>query len=117
MTPLETDRTRRYKLIVLAFTLIILYQSERSEKENLNCGIVIAHGRLLNDLSTCCRRAIANDSERYKKEDVGVHVPNDLTNEFLRLIDIRIENFATHPHLYKHPLSRSVKALKRKMER
>ena len=28
-----------------------------------------------------------------------------------------IENFTTHPHLYKQPPSRSVKALKRKMEK
>ena len=32
------------------------------------------------------------------------------------MVDIRIEKFTTHPHLYKQPPSRSVKALKRKME-
>ena len=36
---------------------------------------------------------------------------------FLRIVDIRIENFTTHPHLYKQPPSRSVKSLKRKMEK
>ena len=42
---------------------------------------------------------------------------NDLKNDFLRIVDIRIENFTTHPHLYKQPPNRSVKALKRKMEK
>ena len=51
-----------------------------------------------------------------KKEGVEVHVLNDWKNEFLRIVDIRIENFTIHPHLYKQPPSRSVKALKRKME-
>ena len=40
-----------------------------------------------------------------------------MENEFLRIVDIRLENFTTHPHLYKQPPSRSVKAMKRKMER
>ena len=31
-------------------------------------------------------------------------------------IDIRIDNFTKHPHLYKQPPSRSVKSLKKKME-
>ena len=52
-----------------------------------------------------------------KKEGVGVHALNDCKDEFLRIVDIRIENFTTHPHLYKQPPSRSVKALKRKMEK
>ena len=43
-----------------------------------------------------------------------VHALNDSTNKFLRIADIRIENFTTHPHSYKQPPSRSVKALKRK---
>ena len=38
-------------------------------------------------------------------------------NEFLRVIDIRIDNFTKHPHLYKQPPSRSVKSLKKKMEK
>ena len=46
-----------------------------------------------------------------------MHALNDWKNEFLRIVDIRIENFTTHPHLYKQPPSRSVKALKRKMEK
>ena len=45
-----------------------------------------------------------------------MHALNDWKDEFLRIVDIRIENFTTHPHLYKQPPSRSVKALKRKME-
>ena len=36
---------------------------------------------------------------------------------YLRIVDIRIENFTTHPHLYQPPPSRTVKALKRKMEK
>ena len=40
-----------------------------------------------------------------------------ITLEFLRIIDIRIENFTKHPHLYKQPTSRSVKSLKRKMKK
>ena len=46
-----------------------------------------------------------------------MHALNDWKNEFLRIVDIRIENFTKHPHLYKQPPSRSVKALKRKMEK
>ena len=46
-----------------------------------------------------------------------MHALYDWKDEFLRIVDIRIENFTTHPHLYKQPPSRSVKALKRKMEK
>ena len=46
-----------------------------------------------------------------------MHVLNDWKNEFSRIVDIRIDNFTIYPHLYKQPPSRSVKALKRKMER
>ena len=52
-----------------------------------------------------------------KKENVGVHALNDWKNEFWRIIDIRKENFTQHPHLYKQPTSRSVKSLKRNMEK
>ena len=45
-----------------------------------------------------------------------MHALNDWKDECLRIVDIRIENFTTHPHLYKQPPSRSVKTLKRKME-
>ena len=48
---------------------------------------------------------------------VGVHALNDWRNEFLRIIDIRIDNFTKHPHLYRQPSSRSVKSLKKKMEK
>ena len=51
-----------------------------------------------------------------KKEGVGVHSPDDWKSEFVRIVDIRIEHFAAHLHLYKQPPSRSVKALKSKME-
>ena len=46
-----------------------------------------------------------------------MHALNDWKNEFLRVIDIRIDNFTKHPHLYKQPPSRSVKSLKKKMEK
>ena len=36
---------------------------------------------------------------------------------FLRIIDIRIDNITKHPHLFKQPSSRSVKSLKKKMEK
>ena len=52
-----------------------------------------------------------------KKEGVGVHALNDWKNEFLRIIDITIDNFTKHPHLFKQPSSRSVKSLKKKMEK
>ena len=61
-------------------------------------------------LQTYCKRWC-------KKEGVGVYSLNDWKDEFLRIVDIRIENFTTQPHLYKQPPSRSVKALKRKMEK
>ena len=41
----------------------------------------------------------------------------DWKNEFLRIIDIRIENVIEHPHFphfYKQPTRRSVKSLKKK---
>ena len=46
-----------------------------------------------------------------------MHAPQDWKNEFLRIIDIRIENFTKHPHSFKQPSSRSVKSLKKKMEK
>ena len=46
-----------------------------------------------------------------------MHALYDWKDEFLRIVDIKIENFTTHPHLYKQPPSRSVKALKRKIEK
>ena len=51
------------------------------------------------------------------KEDVGVHALNDWKNEFLRIINKRIDNFTKHPHLFKQPSSRSVKSLRKKMEK
>ena len=45
-----------------------------------------------------------------------MHALHDWKNDFLRIVDIRIENFTEHPHLYKEPHSRSVKGLKRNME-
>ena len=46
-----------------------------------------------------------------------MHALNNWKNEFLRIIDIRIANFTKHPHLFKQPSSRSVKSLKKKMEK
>ena len=46
-----------------------------------------------------------------------MHALNDWKNEFLRIIDITIDNFTKHPHLFKQPSSRSVKSLKKKMEK
>ena len=43
--------------------------------------------------------------------------PGRLENEFLRFVDIRIDNFTKHTHLYKQPPSCLVKALKRIMEK
>ena len=40
-----------------------------------------------------------------------------LENEFLRIIDIRIDNFTKHPHLNKQQPIRSVNSLKKKMEK
>ena len=60
-------------------------------------------------------RLTVNDGVRRKAS--GVHALNDWKDAFLRIVDIRIENFTTHPHLYKQPPGRSVKALKRKMEK
>ena len=45
-----------------------------------------------------------------------MHALNDLKNEFLRIIDIRIDNFTKLPYLYKQPPSQSVKSLKKKLE-
>ena len=46
-----------------------------------------------------------------------MHALNDWKNEFVCIIDIRIDNFTKHPHLFKQPSSRSVKSLKKKMEK
>ena len=48
---------------------------------------------------------------------VWVNALNDWKNKFLRINEIRIDNFTKHPHLYKQPSSRSVKPLKNKMEK
>ena len=71
---------------------------------------------------TKCRDIVEDALQTYckrwpKKEGVGVHALNDWKNEFLRIIDIRIDNFTKHPHLFKQPSSRSVKSLKKKMEK
>ena len=71
---------------------------------------------------TKCRSIVEEALQTYckrwcKKEGVGVHALNDWKDEFLRIVDIGIENFTAHPHLYKQPPSRSVKALKKKMEK
>ena len=46
-----------------------------------------------------------------------MHALNDVKKEYLRIIDIRIDNFTKHLRLYKQPPSRSVKSLKKKMEK
>ena len=71
---------------------------------------------------TKCRDIVEDALQTYckrwsKKEGVGVHALNDWKNEFLRIIDMRIDNFTKHPHLFKQPSSRSVKSLKKKMEK
>ena len=73
--------------------------------------ILLNAGDIVEDaLQTYCKRWS-------KKEGVGVHALNDWKNEFLRVIDIRMDNCTKHPHLYKQPPSRSVKSLKKKMEK
>ena len=72
-------------------------------------------------LFTKCRDIVEDALQTYckrwsKKEGVGVHALNDWKNEFLRIIDIRIDNFTKHPHLFKQPSS-PVKSLKKKMEK
>ena len=56
-------------------------------------------------------RNIIEESRQWsKKKGVGVHVLNDWKNEFLRIIDIRIDNFTKHQHLYirySHPVVQS----------
>ena len=78
--------------------------------------------RITHAVVTKCRDIVEDALQTYckrwsKKEGVGVHALNDWKNEFLRVIDIRIDNFTKHPHLYKQPPSRSVKSLKKKMEK
>ena len=46
-----------------------------------------------------------------------MHALYDWKNAFLRIVDIGIENFSAHPYFHKQRPSRSVKALKRKMEK
>ena len=52
---------------------------------------------------TKCRDIVEDVLQIYckrwsKKEGVGVHAINDWKTEFLRIIDIRIDNFTKHPH-------------------
>ena len=58
-------------------------------------------------------RHIANDgAKRMASERMPLTTRK---NEVLRIVDIRIQNFTTHQHLFKQPPSRSEKALKRKL--
>ena len=76
------------------------------------------HNRWCNIVRSIVEEALQTYCKRWsKKEGVGIHAFCDWKSEFLRIVDIRIEHFTTHPHLYKQPPSRLVKALKRKMER
>ena len=73
-------------------------------------------------LLTKCRSVVEEALQTYckrwcKMKGVEVHALNDWKNEYLRIVDIRIENFTTYPHLYKQPSGRSVEALKRKMKK
>ena len=60
----------------------------------------------LDALQTYCKRWA-------KREGVGVYALKDLKKEFLRIIDIRIDNFTKHLHWYKQPSSRSMKTKKK----
>ena len=55
-------------------------------------------------------RHIANDCVRRKVSECMPLTTEK--NKFLRILDLRIENFTIHPNLYKQPPSRSVKAEK-----
>ena len=67
---------------------------------------------------TNCRDIVEDALQTYcKRWSKKVHALNDWKNEFLRIIDIRIDNFTKHPYLFKQPSSRSVKSLKKKMEK
>ena len=60
-------------------------------------------------------RYIANDCVRRK---VSECMPlSTEKKEFLRIVDIRIDNFTIHPNLYKQPPGRSVGTLGGRMER
>lgn len=52
-----------------------------------------------------------------KRENVGAHALNDWKNQILEIIDIRINNFKEHPHLYKESPKYSFRSLKRKMDK
>ena len=75
-------------------------------------GLILLSARILSRMYF---RRIVNAGP--KKEGIGVHALNDWKNEFLPIIEIRIDNFTKHPHLFKQPSSRSVKSLKKKMEK
>ena len=71
---------------------------------------------------TKCRDIVEDALQTYckrwpKKEGIGVHALKDWKNDFFSVIDIRIDSFTKHPHLYKQPSSRKVKSLKKKMEK
>ena len=105
---------------------LLMLQLLRPNSSNLPCLYSTFHLEYPLVLSrfcfTKCRSIVEEALQSYckrwcKKENVGVHALNDWKNEFLRIIDIRIENFTKHPHLYKQSTSRSVKSLKRQMEK
>ena len=81
--------------------------SRRGLNTDFHPGLILLNAGVLSKKHF---RHITNDG--VKKVGVGVQALNDWKNEFVRIVDIRIENFTTHPHLYKQPPSRSVNALK-----
>ena len=61
-----------------------------------------------------CMSASILDLKRTMKINIWKHAIRRVT---LLFCDIKKDNFTKHPHLYKQPLSRSVKSLKKKMEK
>ena len=115
-------RTRRFCIHLLDMlsqvTLLVFLTKDYSHSLRKGLNIDFHPGLILLNAGVLSRmhfRHIVNVGS--KKEGVGVHALNDWKNEFLRVIDIRIDNFTKHPHLYKQPPSRSVKSLKKKMEK
>ena len=99
-------------------TLLVFLTKDYSHSLRKGLNIDFHPGLILLNAGISSRMPLQTNCKRWsKKEGVGVHALNDWKNEFLRVIDIRIDNFTKHPHLYKQPPSRSVKSLKKKMEK
>lgn len=69
-----------------------------------------------------CREVIEEAIDKYckrwcKREGVELHALKDWKNKIFKIIDIRIENFLSNPHLYRQPKTQSITSIKNKLHK